>query len=179
MHKPKKVITSRVVHKNPYYQVRKDVFLRANGKSSNYFSVIADPFVVVCPLDRARQGVYIVKSWRYPLARYVWEFPKGWRERSETPLMSAKRELEEETGFRARKWKRLTSFFIAPGISNQKGHVFVAEGLEPIKHHEASDEIVDMKFVPLKQLSKLVRSAGIADSSSIVAYHHLENYLRS
>lgn len=177
MHKPRKTITSRVVHKNPYYQVRRDQYIRANGRKSTYFSVIADTFVVICPLDRKRGGVYIVKSWRYPLNCYLWEFPKGWRERSETPLMSAKRELLEETGMAARKWKRIGWLHMAPGITNQKGHVFMADHLEQRKNPKPNDEIVEQRFVTFLQLEKLIETGRFTDSSSVVAYHHLKNFL--
>lgn len=177
MHKPKRVITSKVLHKNPLFQVRQDKFIRANEKHGLYYSVIADPFVLICALTPDRKSVYIVKSWRYPLGRYLWEFPKGWREKNETPLMSAKRELAEEVGVTAKKWKKIGWFFLAPGITNQKGYVFVAERLEPIKSFTASDEIVEKKTVKLATLKKMIDENKFLDCASQAAAEQLFEYL--
>lgn len=178
MHKPKKVLNSKVVYKNAFYQIRKDEYIRANNKPGRYYSIIADPFVAMCALTKNKKGIYLVKSWRYPLGRYIWEVPKGWRDKNETPLMAAKRELAEEVGVTAKKWKGLGWFYLAPGITNQKGYVYVAERLEAIKNFNQDDEIVTIKAFSIGALKKMMRDHKFLDAGSIVAVQRLLDYLK-
>lgn len=169
MHRPKKILRSKVVHKNPWYQVRQDHFLRDTGKTGVYYSIVSDPFVIICALDRARKNVCMVKNWRYPVRRYVTEFPMGWREKNETPLMAAKRELLEETGYAAKKWDSLGWFYLAPGISTQRGYVFVAQRISKTKKAAPSKEVVKDLFMPLAQLLKRVKHGKITDAPTSMA----------
>lgn len=169
MHRPKKILRSKVVHKNAWYQVRQDHFLRENGKTGVYYSIISDPFVIICALDLARKNVCMVKNWRYPVRRYVTEFPMGWRDKHETPLMAAKRELLEETGYTAKKWDSLGSFYLAPGISTQRGYVFLAQRIAKSKKAVPSDEIVKDLFVSLAQLQKRIKNGKITDAPTSMA----------
>ncbi len=169
MHRPKKILSSKVVHKNPWYQVRQDDFLRPDGKQGKYYSIVSDPFVVICALSADRRKVCMVKNWRYPVRRYMQEFPMGWREQHETPLMAAKRELLEETGLVAKKWTGLGSFYLAPGISTQRGFVFLAERITQEVDNRKNDEVVKSQFVSVNVLrSRLVRGA-IADAPTGMA----------
>lgn len=177
MHKPKKKMTSSVVHKNPFYQVRKDVFLRNNGKKGEYYVVTVNPFVIMCALSKNRKHVYLIKNWRYPLNRYNLEFPAGRVDKNETPLMAAKRELLEETGLKGKKWKSLGWFFLSPGNSNQKGYVYVIEHLEKIPNYELDDEIVDVMKVPISKLKGLLKKRTIAGAPSLIAAQKLIDYL--
>ena len=173
MHRPKKILTSKVVHKNPWYQVRQDDFLRPDSKRGKYYSIVSDPFVVICALSDDRRKVCMVKNWRYPVRRYLLEFPMGWRERNETPLMAAKRELVEETQMQAQKWTSLGSFYLAPGISTQQGFVFLAERLHPLPQAKSSDEVVASKFVSLNILRTRQAKGLVPDAPTSVALSKL------
>ena len=178
MHRPKKILTSKVVHKNPFYQVRKDVLLRKSGRKAVYYTVVIDPFVVICALTPNRKGIYLVKSWRYPLAKYHWELPAGRLDKNETPLMAAKRELKEEAGITAKKWKSLGYFHLAPGISNQKGYIYVAEKIEKIKNARIDREIVEIKPVSLRVFKKMLKERKLLGAPTITASSRLETYLK-
>lgn len=179
MHRPKKILRSEVVHKNPWYQVRQDHFLRDSGKEGVYYSIVSDPFVIICALDASRKQVRMVKNWRYPVRRYVTEFPMGWREKNETPLMAAKRELLEETGYTAKKWDSLGWFYLAPGISTQRGYVFAAQRLVKAKKAKRSEEVVSDMFVTVGKLSKQLKDDKIMDAPTQVAARMLLDRLKT
>ena len=179
MHRPKKILTSKVVHKNPFYQIRQDYFVRKSDRKGVYYTVVIDPFVVICALTPNRRGIYLVKSWRYPLNKYNWELPAGRLDKNETPLMAAKRELKEEAGIIGKKWKSLGWFHLAPGISNQKGYVYVAEKLEKIKNAKIDQEIVDIKPISLRVFRKMLKERKLLGAPTITASSRLETYLKS
>lgn len=173
MHRPKKILTSKVVHKNPWYQVRQDDFLRPDGKQGKYYSIVSDPFVIICALSGDGRKVCMVKNWRYPVRRYMLEFPMGWREPNETPLMAAKRELTEETGLVAKKWTAIGSFYLAPGISTQQGHVFLAERTSAADRVEPSGEVIKSQFVSLNILRTRLAKGLIPDAPTGMALSRL------
>lgn len=177
MQKPKKVLTSKVVHKNPFYQIRKDEYLKKSNKKSTYYTVTVDPFVIICAVDR-RKGIYLVKNWRYPLKRYAWELPAGKVDRNETPLMAAKRELKEETGISAKKWKSLGWFHISPGNSNQKGYIYLAESLDIDKKAVIDDEIVEVKRYSIRKFTEMLKKRTLLGAPTLVASQRLFEYLK-
>lgn len=143
--------------------------MRDTGKEGVYYSIVSDPFVIICALDASRKKVCMVKNWRYPVRRYITEFPMGWRDKHETPLMAAKRELHEETGYTAKKWDSLGWFYLAPGISTQRGYVFLAQRIAKSKQSKPSEEVVKDLFMPLAQLQKRLQSGKINDAPTVMA----------
>lgn len=178
MRRPKKILSSKVSHKNSFYQVRTDEYIKHTGKKAKYYSVIADPFVLICPLMKNKKSVMLVKVWRYPLNKYVWEFPKGFRDKNETPLMAAKRELLEETSMKAKSWKKLGWVYTAPGISNQKGFFYVADRLEKQIGSVRDEEIADTKVVTLATLKTMIEKRKFSDAASVAAAYYLFDYLK-
>lgn len=177
MQRPKRTINSKVVHKNRWYQVRQDELVRQDDSKSRYYSIVSDPFVIICALTPDRKGVTMVKNWRYPVRRYLWEFPMGWREQHETPLMAAKRELAEETGLQAKKWVGLGWFYLAPGISTQRGYIFVAERVTPSHKVKTDGEVVEASPIALGKVRTMLKKNTILDAPTRLTAQALVNYL--
>lgn len=177
MHRPKRTLSSKVLTKNHWFQVRCDDILREDNVETKYYSIVSDPFVIVAAVSADKKGVTMVKNWRYPVRRYVWEFPMGWRERNETPLMAAKRELQEETGWRAKKWTGLGWFYLAPGISTQRGYVFVAERLMRDGTSPTNVEVVASKEIAVAKLRLLMKKKQVLDAPTHMAASYLLAYL--
>lgn len=177
MHRPKKVLTSKVVHKNPFYQVRKDLYVNKQDKKKTYYTITSVPFVVMIAYDRKKKQVFLVKNWRYPIKKYDWELPAGQVDKNETPLMAAKRELLEETGVKAKKWKSLGSFYILPGTTNRRGYIYVAERLEVIKGAKIDEEISEVKAVSLTMFKKMIKQRKLVDGPSLIGAQRFFEYL--
>src|ERR687890_1606450 len=103
---PWRKISSREVYENPWIRVREDEVLRPDGEPGIY-GVVHFKNVAVGVLAVEGDELYLVGQYRYTLDRYSWEIPEGGCPEGEEPLDAARRELEEETGLRARCWEKL------------------------------------------------------------------------
>ena len=113
--------------------------------------------------------VILVKQHRYPHG-FVLEIPAGTLEKGEEPLKCAFRELEEETGYRAKKMTPLISYYPSIGYNTEIIHCFVAKGLKKIADLSLDDdEILSVVKVSLKRLIGMVKSGKIQDSKTICA----------
>ncbi len=108
-----RLISSRELLKTPIFRVTEDVAKDPDGFEIKRAIVQHAGSAVVMALD-ARSRILLVRQYRLPARDYLWELPAGRLDPGETPLQAAKRELMEETGYRARRWRRLASFSLAP-----------------------------------------------------------------
>jgi ADP-ribose pyrophosphatase len=90
-------------------------------------------------------------------------------EDGEDHLEGAKRELEEETGYRAKKWTKLVRYFASPGFLGEWMQVFLAEELTPGKARPEEDETFELQFVPLSELLRLIDAGKIRDGKTLIA----------
>ncbi|GAA3879845.1 NUDIX hydrolase [Saccharothrix violaceirubra] len=162
---------SRQVYANPWMTVREDDIRRADGTTGIYGVVDKPAYALVVPLDGER--LRLVEQYRYPLGLRRWEFPQGTApDRAEAdPLELAARELREETGLRAGKLVELGNLDVAPGMSSQRGRVFLATELTE-GDHEREQEEQDMRsaWFPRAEVEAMMARGEITDAQSIAAY---------
>jgi len=113
--------------------------------------------VVIIPV-RGEDRLVFVEQWRAPLQRWIVELPAGRLEAGESPLEAAKRELEEETGYRAGEWRYLGGFSVAPGYSDEVLHFFLAGRLEHAEAHPEPGEV--LRVVEMSPQEYLRRVGG-------------------
>ncbi|KOV78894.1 NUDIX hydrolase [Nocardia sp. NRRL S-836] len=151
--------------------VREDEILRADGTKGIYGVVDKPDYALVIPLDGER--VRLVEQYRYPLGLRRWEFPQGTApDRADSdPLALAARELREETGLRAGKLVELGVIDVAPGMSSQRGWVFLATDLTE-GFHEREPEEQDMRsaWFARAEFEAMIAKSEITDAQSIAAY---------
>jgi 8-oxo-dGTP pyrophosphatase MutT (NUDIX family) len=162
---------TRQVYANPWMTVREDEVLRPDG-TKGIFGVIDKPdFALIIPLDGER--VRLVEQYRYALGMRRWEFPQGTApDRADSdPLALAARELREETGLHAGRMTELGLLDVAPGMSSQRGRVFLATELTE-GFHEREHEEQDMRsaWFARADLEAMIAKAEITDAQSIAAY---------
>ena len=112
--------------------------------------------------------VVLVRQDRYPHGETV-EVPAGTLERGETPRCCAARELQEETGYRARRMSRLLSFYPSIGYNTELIHCYVATGLEPAPSRPDDDEKITVVKASLERVMGMIRTGRIKDSKTICA----------
>ncbi len=124
--------------------------------------------VILAVFEDAR--IILINQHRYPLDKFIWELPAGKLNDGEDPMMCARRELEEETGFSAKKWEALTSIYTTPGFCTEVLHIYLARGLSEIpggRRLEEGEETMTMKIVPMKEALTMIERREILDSKSI------------
>jgi len=97
----------------------------------------------------------------------MWELPAGRIDEGETPLTAAKRELIEETGFRARRWKRILHFYVSPGFLDETMTIYLAEGLEAGDAELEADERIATQFFSLSEAIQMALNGRIKDAKTI------------
>ena len=122
-----------------------------------------------------RRRILLVRQYRLPAQAYLWELPAGKVDPGEKPLEAAKRELVEETGYRAARWKKLVSFFPSPGFVSEKMTVFLATGLTPGPAQPMDDERIETRWFPAQQIERMIRANKIQDGKTIVGYFVWKN----
>jgi 8-oxo-dGTP pyrophosphatase MutT (NUDIX family) len=173
-------LASRQVYANPWMSVREDAIALADGTRSIYGVVDKPTYALVIPRDGDR--LHLVEQFRYPVGRRGWEFPAGTApERAEVdPAVLAARELEEETGLRAGRMQRIGALEVAPGMSSQRGHVFLATALTagPTRR-EHSEQDMRTSWFTVDEFEEMARSGELADSQSLAAYLLLQLHDRT
>jgi ADP-ribose pyrophosphatase len=163
-----KMISSEEVYRCPIFWVTWDRALDPDGFEIQRAVVQHGGSAVVMLVDR-RQRVLLVRQYRLPARKYLWELPAGRMDPGETALQSARRELREETGFTARKWSKLVSYYASPGFLAEKMNVFLAE--EPTEGNATpmEDERIQSRWFSMHELEESVVKGTIEDGKTIAA----------
>ena len=120
-----KIISSKEVLKNKLFRIVDEVATDPSGFQIHRFIVRHPGSAVMMPVDE-KERILLVKQFRLPAERDLWELPAGRLDPNESPLKAAKRELREETGLTAKKWVKLASFWASPGYVDEKMSLFLA-----------------------------------------------------
>ena len=124
---------------------------------------------VMMAVDEKRR-ILLVRQYRLPARSYLWELPAGKLDAGETALRAAKRELIEETGYRARTWKKLISFYPSPGYVSEKMTIFLATGLTAGEAQPMDDERIETRWFSAKEVEHMIRTNKIEDGKTVVGY---------
>lgn len=135
-------------------------------------TIVAHPgAVAILALDDSGR-VLMIRQYRHPVGRLLWEIPAGLRDVPGEPLLeTAQRELREESGYRAREWHVLTDYFTSPGFSTERLRVFLARGLtrDPGDGYERDGEekFLEYEWVPLDEAVRLVLAGKLHNSAAV------------
>jgi ADP-ribose pyrophosphatase len=112
--------------------------------------------------------VLLVRQYRHAAGDFLWELVAGHIERGERPGSAARRELQEETGYRARRWQRLAEFFPTPGFLTEKMVLYRASGLRAGRARPEGDEQIEARAFPRAELARLVRRKQLRDGKTLI-----------
>ena len=165
---PWQTLASREVYDNPWIRVREDAVVRPDGEPGIY-GVVHYKNVAIGILAVDGDDIFLVGQYRYPLARYSWEIPEGGCAEGENPLDAAKRELEEETGLRAREWRKLGESHLSNSVGDELAIWFVAGGLTQGLHRPDGTERLVVRRVPFADALRMTLAGEITDALSMLA----------
>ena len=176
---PWKKIASSVDYKNPYWTVIKDRVIKPSGAKGHYYKVKVADFVVVLALEKDKKHVNLIRQFRYVISQNSWEVVAGLLNKGETPLQAAKRELAEETGFRAKKFTKIGFNYLSNGLTDQGFPIYLATDLT-LGEKNLDDGEADMitKKFSVKRINSMILKGEITDSPTVVAMYFLNNYLK-
>jgi ADP-ribose pyrophosphatase len=165
-----KITSSREVYSCKLFHVTEDEAVDARTGFHIRRSVVrhAGSAVILAADEKGR--ILLIRQYRLPADKYLWELPAGRLDPGETPLRAAKRELKEETGYRARRWTRLTRFFASPGFLEEQMTIFLAENLTPGQATPMDDELIEPQWFTKRRVYEMIRDRGIEDAKTMVGF---------
>jgi ADP-ribose pyrophosphatase len=133
-------------------------------------SIIRHPgSAVIAPIDE--QGrMLLVRQFRLPANRYLWEIPAGKIDDGENAFQAAQRELGEETGLTAKSWKELVSFYPSPGYVGEKMTLFLATDLTQGEAHNMDDERIECRWFTPKEVQEAIQTGEVQDAKTIIGF---------
>ncbi len=166
-----------------FYKGRKFDFevnrLRLPNNSVGDWECIRHPGGALAVPVTSEGKLILLRQYRFAVAGRLLEFPAGTVEDSETPFDTIKREIEEETGYRAKKWQKLGEFFLAPGYSDEIIYAYLAQDLEKLEIPPKldDDEDIEVLFFTPAELEKAILQGEPVDSKTISSFMLARAYL--
>jgi ADP-ribose pyrophosphatase len=166
------VISSKLSYEGPLFRVYTDEILE-KGRKVMRDVVRHNGSVVVLAIDdtKSKRDPLIVmeRQYRHAAKEYLLEVPAGKLEEGEDALAGAKRELLEETGFRAARWRKMVRYFASPGFLGEWMQVFIAEGLTVGEAEPEYDEQLEIEMMPLSKLLAMIEAGKVHDGKTLIS----------
>lgn len=162
-------VRSKIIYRGRVATLSLDTFRMPGGKFLLRETIQHPPSVVILPVFEDGR-ILLIRQFRHAVGRTIYEIPAGTTEPKEPMLACAKRELAEETGYSARRWRRVCRFYPAPGISTERMTLYVATGLRPLKKRRPmdEDEQITVRIASQRKALQMVRNNAIIDAKSIL-----------
>lgn len=176
-----RLVSSRTVYRGPVFWVTTDHVLEPGGVKVRRDLIHHSGSVVVLAVDDSGgvPRVLLERQYRHAAKDFLWELPAGRIDPGEQDLRAAKRELIEETGYRAKRWRRILKFYASPGFVAETMAVYLATGLRAGEAEPEEDEIIHTRMVPLPDVLKMVMKGTIRDAKTISSVLWLDHRLRT
>lgn len=166
---PWKTLTKKEVYSNPWISVSHRKVLNPSGGAGIYGVVeFKNTAVGILPIDED-YNTWLVGQYRYTLNQYSWEIPEGGSPMGTDPLLSAQRELKEETGLVAQEWTPLLEIHTSNSVTDEYGIIYVARALKQEEAEPEDTEELLIKKLPFEEVVKMVMDGIITDAMSVAA----------
>jgi ADP-ribose pyrophosphatase len=163
------VLSTNVLHRYRIFAIIEQALRLPSGRTV-VRQVVHHPGAVVIMPQLADGRLLLINQYRFAVGATVLEFPAGTLEPGEAPLACARRELIEETGYRADHWHPLGMIYSSPGFCDERLHLFLARGLVPEHAAADEDEILEVKRLTVQEVERSIADGALVDAKSIAAY---------
>ena len=170
-----KTISSKELIRTPILWVTMDRAIDPDGFEIKRAIVQHRGSAVMMAVD-GRDRILLVRQYRLPARQYLWELPAGRVDEGETPLQAAKRELVEETGYRARSWKKLAEFYPSPGFLAEKMTIYIATGLTEGVQTPMEDERIQTRWFSAAEIDGMIERRKILDGKTMIGFLKWRRY---
>ena len=161
-----KTLSTKTVYENNWIKVNENKIINPSGNNGIYGVVhFKNVAIGIVPLDE-ENNTYLVGQWRYALNEYSWELPMGGAP-TDDYLLHAQRELEEETGWKAKKWQNIMKLHTSNSICDEVGYVFLAQELEQGEMQWEETEKLEIQKLPFQKAYQMVLNGQITDAISV------------
>ena len=167
-----KTLSSQQVYDGKVVKVFRDDVEISDGHKSFREVVRHSGGIVIFAIkkDGKKEKILFVKQFRYPMKKVLIELPAGKLEIGEDPFLAAKRELEEETGYCAKKWTDLGYVYTSPGYSDEKLYLYKAEDLEFTQCHPDEGEILQPLEIEYEEAKEMIYKGEINDAKTLCLF---------
>ncbi|HXJ10834.1 MAG TPA: NUDIX hydrolase [Candidatus Limnocylindrales bacterium] len=155
-----------MIYQGRVFGLRRDEVVEPSGVRATREVITHPGSVVVLPvLPDGR--IVMIRQYRHATRQYLWELVAGRKEPEETPKQGAARELLEETGYRAKRFKVFLDVFPTPGFLEERMYLLLAEGLTAGEAQPEEDEKIEVRAYRVNELKKMIKSGRLRDAKSI------------
>jgi ADP-ribose pyrophosphatase len=161
-----KVVSSEVLFRGRVFTLKRDRVIEPSGIEATREIIVHPGSVVVLPvLPDGR--IVLIRQYRHAAGQYLWELVAGHKEPDEDFAAGAHRELQEETGYTARRVRKLLEVFPSPGLLGEKMVIFLAQDLKKGTARPEDDEKITQRVFTLKEAERWIKAGRIRDSKSV------------
>jgi ADP-ribose pyrophosphatase len=166
------LVSSQLSYDGPLFCVYTDQ-LRENGREVTRDVIRHNGSVVILAIDDSKNKkdpmVVLERQYRHAARQFLLELPAGKLEEGEELLAGAKRELLEETGFKAKRWSKLVRYFASPGFLGEWMQVFLAEGITAGDAQPEYDEQIEVQMHPVSEILRMIEAGKIHDGKTLIS----------
>ena len=178
-----KTLSSKTVYQGNVFWVTRDEVLEPGGVKATRDVIRHNGSVVVLAVDAETNprdpGILLIRQYRHAAGKFLLELPAGRIEPGEKLIPAGKRELIEETGYRAKRWSRHTNYYASPGFLNETMTILLAEGLTLGEAAPEDDEKIEVLMTPLSEVLRLIHTGKIEDGKTLIGVLVYDSLRRS
>jgi ADP-ribose pyrophosphatase len=174
--KTAQVLSSTVIYNGPVFGIRRDKVIEPSGVRATREVITHPGSVVVLPVLPDGK-ILLIWQYRHATRQYLWELVAGRIDPGESPKVAAARELIEETGYRAKRFRVFLDLFPTPGFLEERMFILLAEGLTAGEAEPEEDEKIVSRAYTRKQLEEMIRGGKLRDAKSIAGILYYFRFL--
>ena len=171
------IVKSEVLYQGKVFSLQRDTVIEPGGVQADRDIIVHPGSVVVMPVFNDGR-ILLIRQYRHSVGEFLWELVAGRKEPKETPAAAARRELIEETGYRAKRLRKMMRVVPTPGFANEWMWIFAAEGLTAGAAQPEDDEQIMPRIFTLKEAMKLIERGTLRDAKSICGILYYNQFIQ-